>query len=218
MTRSQESPNPGRRLPSVESVVDAVAPYVTDLNLIPPRETPEWLQHLAVPAGWQIVHLDTGSIQPTRTAVTGPRGDGGWDGCETLSVYRFTGAPPRSVVFENNDCTLRGLGGESLTTHMLTAPAGQKVCAVRSTGYFTAAGRRMWAQYSTYVVDGRTPGGSWLALHGLFVSADSRAGLRDDVTALSDAVHEEFLTAVVTVNAEAPTVPIPVTEAHPHGS
>ncbi|MCV7204912.1 hypothetical protein H7J71_23135 [Mycolicibacterium peregrinum] len=218
MTESQKSPDSRRRLPSVDSVVDAVAPHVTDLNLVPPRETPEWLQQSVVPDGWKVVHLDTGFVQPTRTAVAGARDDGGWDGCETISVYRFTGAPPCSVVSENNDCTLRGLGGESLTTHMLTAPAGQKVCAVRSTGYFTAAGRRMWAQYSTYVVDGRTPGGSWLALHGLFVSADSRARLRDDVTALSDAVHEAFLTAVVTVNAEAPTMPIPVTEAHPHGS
>jgi hypothetical protein len=217
MTRPHASPD-RRRMPSVDSVVDAVAPYITDLALVPPRGTPEWLQQSAVPNGWQVVHLDTGSVQPTRTAVTAPRDDGGWGGCETISVYRFTGSPPCSIVTRHNDCTLRGFGGESLTTHPLTAPAVQKVCAVRSTGYFTAAGRRMWAQYSTYIFGSETTSGAWLTLHGLFVSSDARARLRDDVTALSDAVHEAFLTAVVTVNADAPTMPIPVTEAHPHGS
>ncbi|MBF9519551.1 hypothetical protein [Mycobacteroides chelonae] len=218
MTQPHATPDDRRRLPSVDSVVDAVAPYVTDLSLMSPRETPEWLQQLAVPDGWQVVHLDMGSVQPTRTVVAGARDDGGWDGCETISVYRFTGSPPCRVVVEQNDCTLRGFGGESLTTRPLTAPAWQKACAVRSSGYFTAAGRRMWAQYSTYVFDGDTPGRSWLTLHGLFTSADARARLRDDVGALSDAVHDAFLTAVATVNAEAPTIPIPVTEARPHGS
>lgn len=210
--------NDHRRLITVESVVDAVAPYITDLSLLRPQESPEWLWQLAVPHAWQIVQLDMGSVQPTRTAVAHVRADGGWDGCETISVYRFTGWPPESVVSENNDCTLRGLGGESLTTHPLTRPAGQQACAVRSSGYFTAAGRRMWAQYSTYVMSGNTPSAGSLTLHGVFTSADARARLRDDVTALSDAVHDAFLTAVATVNAEAPTIPIPITEVHPHGS
>lgn len=217
MTQPHANPD-RRRLPSVESVVDAVAPYVTDLALVSPRDTPEWLQQSAVPDGWQVVHLAAGSVQPTRTAVTGARDDGGWDGCETVSVYCFTGIPPCEVVVERNDCTLRGFDAESLTTHPLTAAAWPKVCAVRSSGYFTAAGRRMWAQYSTYVCGGDTPSGAWLTLHGVFTSADARARLRDDITALSDAVHGAFLTEIATVNVEAPTIPIPVTEAHRHGS
>ncbi|MBU8820424.1 hypothetical protein KL864_31605 [Mycolicibacterium goodii] len=52
----------------------------------------------------------------------------------------------------------------------------------------------------------------------MFTSADARARLGDDVTALSDAMHGTFLTETATVNAEAPTIPIPVTEAHRHGS
>jgi hypothetical protein len=210
--------NDHRRLITVESVVDAVAPYVTDLSQLRPQEGPEWLWQLAVPHTWQVVQLDMGSVQPTRTAVAQVRADGGWDGCETISVYRFTGSPPRTVIAEHNDCTLRGLGAESLTTHQLTVPEGQQACAVRSSGYFTAAGRRMWAQYSTYVMEGSTPSAGSLTLHGLFISADARARLRDDVTELSDAVHDAFLTAVATVNAEAPTIPIPITEAHRHGS
>ncbi|SKM37941.1 Uncharacterised protein [Mycobacteroides abscessus subsp. abscessus] len=217
MTRPHPADDHCHRLTAVESVVDAVAPYVADLTLAPPQEAPEWLQQLAVPDGWQVVHLDVGSVQPTRTAVAGTRVDGGWDGCETVSTYRFTGSPPCGVIADHNDCTLRSFGAESLTTHPLTAPAWQKVCAVRSSGYFTAAGRRMWAQYSTYAC-GDIPNGGWLTLHGLFISSDARARLRDDVTTLSDAVHDAFLTAVTTVNAEAPTVPIPVTEARPHGS
>lgn len=220
MTHPDSDPrNDHRRLITVESVVDTVAPYVADLRLCRPQESPEWLWQLAVPHTWQVVQVDMGSVQPTRTAVVAEaRADGGWDGCETISVYRFTGLPPCSLISEHNDCTLRGLAAESLTTHQLTVPEGQQACAVRSSGYFTAAGRRMWAQYSTYVMGGSTPSAGSLTLHGLFISADARARLRDDVTELSDAVHDAFLTVADTVNAEAPTIPIPITEVHPHGS
>jgi|UPI000301D7D2 hypothetical protein len=213
--------NPGndyRRLITVESVVDAIAPHVANLRLLPPRETPEWLWQLTVPDTWQVVQLDTAPVRPTRTAVADARVDGGWDGCETVSVYRFTGFPPCGVITEHNDCTLRGLGAESLTTHPLTVPAWRQVCAVRSSGYFSAAGRRMWAQYSTYVMGDSTANDAWLVLHGLFISADARARLRDGITELSDVLHDAFLTAVATVNADAPTTPIPVTEEHPYGS
>ncbi|CAM3793138.1 hypothetical protein H7J08_00760 [Mycobacterium frederiksbergense] len=195
------------------AVIDAITPYISDLQLISPQDRPDWLAQIAAP--WQIAQLNADSVQPTRTAVTGARSDGGWDGCETVIVYRFTGTPPCAVIITNNDCTLRGLGAESPTTHPLTAPVGAGRCAVRSSGYFTAAGRRMWAQYSTYVTCSDAPDGAWLTLHGLFVSADARTRLRDDVTALSDALHEAFL---ATVNAEASTAPIPVSEAHSDGS
>jgi hypothetical protein len=195
----------------LSAVIDALTPYISDLRLLAPPDRPDWLAQVAAP--WQIAHLNARGVQPTRTALTDARGDGGWDGCETVSVYRFTGTPPCAVVTKNNDCTLRGLGAESPTTHPLANPAGVGMCAVRSSSYFTSGGRRMWAQYSTYVAGSDVRDGASLTLHCVFVSADARTRLRNDVIDLSDEAHEAFL---ATVNADASTTP--ESEVRSHGS
>jgi hypothetical protein len=63
------------------------------------------------------------------------------------------------------------------------------VWAVRSAGYFTATGLRMWGQFSTYVAGSDQPSEGRLVEHSLFVMTQCRTQLRDDITELSDAVH-----------------------------
>jgi hypothetical protein len=67
--------------------------------------------------------------------------------------------------------------------------------AVRSSGYLTLANQqRIWAQYSTYITGDDTQG--LLVEHGIFAVSDRRAGLRDDITELSNAVHDAFVSTV----------------------
>ncbi|WP_142386830.1 hypothetical protein [Mycobacterium hubeiense] len=207
-----------RRLTSTLSIIDMVARHVTDLTLIAAQDTPEWLPTLSIPLGWQIAHLDSNSPQPLRIAVCGERSGGGWDGCETLSLFRFTGMPPDGLVAENNDCSLRGLNADGITTHALATPAVPRVCAVRSSGYFTAGTRRMWAQYSTYVAPSETSGEGRLIAHAVFSGSDARVRLRDDITDLCDSVHAAFLDMIPTVGEDDATTPLPVMEVHRNGT
>jgi hypothetical protein len=47
--------------------------------------------------------------------VSGQRPDGWWDGCETITVFGFTGIPPEDVVRDNADRTVRDLGATGIT-------------------------------------------------------------------------------------------------------
>jgi hypothetical protein len=73
------------------------------------------------------------------------------------------------------------------------APTDPDISAVRSSGYLSAAGRRIWAQYSTYLAGSPGPGQSVVIEHVVFTDAGCRARLRDDIAELSDTVHEAFL-------------------------
>ena len=63
-----------------------------------------------------------------------------------------------------------------------------------------------------------TPGEGVLIEHCIFVDADSRARLRDDIIELSDAVHAAFITMTDTVDDDDPTTPLPVMEVHYDGT
>lgn len=187
------------RLASAESIVDKIAPHVRHLTLISDLELRDWLAGLAIPQGWQIGKRESG-VEASRIAVCGPRDDGGWDACETLSVYRFNGPAPVSTAVEYSDCTLRDLAADSITTYPLTAPLVDGIAAVRSTGYVNVAERRAWAQYSTYVRGERAPFDGLLIYQTLVVAADRRTQLRDDIAELGDAVHTAFLAGIATVD------------------
>lgn len=116
-------------------------------------------------------------------------------------------------------CTLDDIDAEGATTFTLTAAAVSDSFAVHSSGYFSVAGRRMWAQYNTYVAVSDAIGDGLLVTHSVFVSAERRAQLRDDVAELSDAVQCAFLSATGdTVDDDVPTSPLPVMEVPRDGA
>jgi hypothetical protein len=83
---------------------------------------------LGVPDGWRIAGFDSGDTQPSRiAAVYGQRPRGGWDGCETITVFGFTGIPNLDDVRRNADCTLRDLDADAITTQRLVVPPGQEL-------------------------------------------------------------------------------------------
>src|SRR5271156_6520839 len=181
-----------RRLAAAPSIAAAVARHVDALAELDAENLPGWLTRLGAPPGWRLARLEGSPIEPVRVAVYGQHPDGSWDGCETIRAFGFTGALPADVVRNNADCTLRGLGAEHLTAGALAAPPA--ATAVRSSGTFTAAGRRYWAQFSTYLANPIPPARGLLLEHSVVTDAASRAGLGDDITNLSNAIHHAFLT------------------------
>jgi hypothetical protein len=182
-----------RRLVAAPSIAAAVARHVDALAELDAENLPGWLTRLGAPPGWRLARLEGSPIEPARVAVYGEHPDGSWDGCETIRAFGFTGALPADVVRANADCTLRGLGAENITTGALAAsPAAT---AVRSSGTFATAGRRVWAQFSTYVA-GPTPAAQGLLVeHSIVIDSRCHAGLYDDITNLSNGIHHAFLTA-----------------------
>jgi hypothetical protein len=68
--------------------------------------------------------------------------------------------------------------------------------AVRSGGYVTAAGLRMWAQFSTYV-EGSHDRGEWPTprTHSV-VTTQQRTQLHADLTELTDTVYAAFRASI----------------------
>lgn len=179
----------------MDSIVEVITRHVTELALIGPDELTGWLAALPVPPGWQIGRAKNSPVQPTRTIVHRRDFLASWDACETINVFRFKGVPPHAAIRLNADCTLQAGGAHAVTIHPLQTPAGTTMTAMRSSGYLTLADyTNIWAQYSTYMTGDDTQG--LLVEHGIFVVSDSQAGLRDDITELSDAVHDAFVSTM----------------------
>ena len=180
------------RLAAVSSIAAAAARHVGELAELRAAELPEPLTRLGAPPRWRMANLTGSPVAPARVLVCGQHPDGSWDGCETIRAFGFSGALPAGVVHANADCTLRGLAAEHLTAGALAAPPA--ATAVRSSGTFTAAGRRYWAQFSTYLANPIPPARGLLLEHSVVTDAASRAGLGEDITNLSNAIHHAFLT------------------------
>ncbi|WP_156751321.1 hypothetical protein [Mycobacterium sp. 1245111.1] len=148
---------------------------------------------MGTPAGWQIAQLADRSYEPARIAVTGQHPDGSWDGCETISAFGFTGFPPKHVVHENADRTLRDLGATEITIQRVDEEPLRGAVAVRSSGYFAAAGLWMWAQYSTYVFGSSEPSQGRLIEHTVFIDSGRRVQLTGDVIQLTQSVHHALV-------------------------
>jgi hypothetical protein len=181
-----------RRLEAVSSMVKVVGRYVDGLVQLRAEAMPGWLTRLGVSPGWQVGHLATSAVQPSRIAVCGQQPGGRWDGCETISVFGFTGISPVEVVRNNAGCTLRGLAAARITVEFVETPLLPGATAVRSSGYFEVAGLWLWARYSTYVAASEEPGQGRLIEHAVFVESECQARLRDDIARLTHAVYQAF--------------------------
>ncbi len=193
---SQDRADEWQRLATASTIVDAVKPYVDDFAHLGANDQSGWLKRLQIPDGWRIAQLEGGDAAPARIAVRGARSSGGWDGSETITIFGFTGIFPIALVYSNIDCTLRALDAADITTRVLTAPPTPGVVAVRASGYLSAAGLQVWAQYSTYITGSEQLGAGRLIAHSVFVESGCRTKLAEDVTQLSDAVHQGFVASI----------------------
>lgn len=111
-------------------------------------------------------------------------------------MFGFTGEPPDAVVRDNADRTLRDLDAEDIQTSTPLASLVPGVTAVRAKGYVVAAGRRVWAQYSTYVVGSTTPSKGRLIQQTILTGADCRDRLAEDIACLSNDLQQALLKAI----------------------
>lgn len=175
------------------SLGDIIADTVVDYRpLIVHDVLSASIESLTVPTGWLVASAGSSADQPVRVLVTGRRSHGGWQGCDTLAAFGFTGIVPRELGTANASCTLNALGASGITIHNLTVSEQPEAWAVRSTGYVTAVGLRMWAQFSTYVAGSHDGGGGRLIEHSLFVITQRKAQLCCDIRELSDSVQAAF--------------------------
>jgi hypothetical protein len=202
MTMTEQHPSEWHRLARVSSVVDVVARHVHGLAQVPSGDVSHWLAGLAIPAGWHIARFGGDGVAPSRITVCGPQSDGGWDGCETINVFRFTGIPDIDMVRDHADCTLGDLHAEEITTRTLMTPQLPRTTAVRSSGYFSTAGLWIWAQYSTYVAGSTRADQGQLIQHSVFIESGCRTRLSDNVTQLNDAIHQAFLADISTRSSQ----------------
>jgi hypothetical protein len=148
------------------------------------------LTELGVPPGWRIGQLADARIAPSRIAVCGEQPGGTFDGCETISVFAFSGHPPEDVVRNNADRTLRDLGATGITAQIVELSSSPDVIAARSSGYFAAAGLWMWAQYSFYVYGSSSPQRGRLIEQAVFVESGSLPRLTGGVAQLTQNLRD----------------------------
>jgi hypothetical protein len=193
---NQQRPEEWGGLLSVSSPAAVMADHVDDLVQVPAHDLPRWLTGLDVPAGWRLAAVDGQGFRPARTAVRVPSPDGAGYGCDTVSLYRFTGVPATEFVVSQADCALRDVHAESITTRVLVTPSIPGVAAVCASGHFTTGGLLVWGQYCTYVAGSSAPGQGMLIEHSLFVDSGCLTTLAGDVVALSRAIHTAFINTV----------------------
>lgn len=175
------------RLASVPTVARMLADQVGDLVPVGTDQLRKYIRQLPLPSGWLRTQFDDPAlVQPLRMAVC-PNSEGGWDGCETLAVFGFTGTPlSPDLVYQMTEQTLRGLGAEKIATSSWTFPSDQRITEARSSGEINLAGQRVWLQYTTYLANAQPPELGILIEHTILVAAARRVDLREDVETLNN--------------------------------
>ncbi|NTY63623.1 hypothetical protein [Mycolicibacterium sphagni] len=173
-----------QRVSAVRSPVVLAAPHVTGLRLASGDDAPQWLSRLSVPAGWHIGRFEGLHNAPWRIAVTGHRDGSGWDGCETISVYKFEGVIPAQALHMNADVALRDL--EAVDIEKTVFLSDDTSTAVRSVGHLAAGGVWIKALHNYLAAEG-------LLIHqSIFIDAHVDAALSADIELLCRALYTAF--------------------------
>lgn len=179
-----------QQLSSSTSLGKLIAQRVADFRVVPLRSvlgddsTP-----LVVPHNWNLASSGETSSEPVRTLVTGHRSRGGWQGCDTLAASQFTGAPTAELGHAHATEVLQNLRASGITWKPISVAPAQRLWGVRSSGYVTVAGLRIWTQFITYVEGSHDIGRGRLFEHGQFIVSQQRTRLLSDTTTLSEAVR-----------------------------
>ena len=175
-----------------DSLPAAVAAETDDFTTLPIARFPEWLNAVALPAGWSAVDAGESVWAPVR----GPRRDGGFDASAALEVYGFTDLPTYDAVRFHADRALRVAQAQQITSRVLTTSARPGVVAVRTTGVVTTDGTPVWAQHSFYLAAADEPHAGRLIVQGLFAATDRRELYVGELTALADDLQAGFVAAL----------------------
>lgn len=177
---------------SRRQAIDAELLGVDDFAIAPRSTVPAWLSRLSVPPEWRTGHLEGGGIEPCRITVCGRRTDGGWDGCETLSVFTFSGTPTADHLERHCRGALAQLGVDLVAAVSLVVPSRAGVSAVRCSGQGNVGGRAVWTQSTLYAAGSTAHVKGSLVQQFIYVDVSRLVALGHDVARLSDTLHVAF--------------------------
>jgi hypothetical protein len=187
---SQQHSDEWRRLLAVSSPATGLAGRVEGLTQVLDDELPRWLTGLGLPVGWSPASVHGHSVRPSQTAVRVAAPQQGGYGCDTLTLYRFTGTPSVDVVERYANTVLNDLHAEGITSRRLVIPSDARgVAAVCVSGFFSIGALPAWAQCCTYAAGSPARGQAMLLEHSLFIESRWLRALQSDVVARSRAVH-----------------------------
>jgi hypothetical protein len=119
---------PQTRATHAAAIVAAVHGELRGLSLIRAGQA-EWIEAIPLPTVWRSERFAQSPV--SRALRCEPRGDGGWDASETLSVYRFDGVVPPNLVYVTTEGVLHALEADSVLTYPLETPSGLNTAAVQ---------------------------------------------------------------------------------------
>jgi hypothetical protein len=144
--------------------------YITDNS-----EIPQWAKEIGQPVGWLLGRYSGFNTQrPWRISVCGPQQDGGWDACETVTVYGFSGTIPTSLLQRRADKALATQGTFEIQSSVVMSDQRTGASAVRCSGYMTAGGLLIRTKQNHFAVPSATPGEGRLVERCWFVEAKAR--------------------------------------------
>lgn len=180
------------RVLAESSLLDLIASRVNGWTPLPAAEA-SWLTESPVPDGWQILAVDADAATPLRIVGTTVEGHPGLAGLQTLSAFRFTGAPNPDLLVANADKGLREWDADGIRADLVVLPNLPGVCGVRASGFVAAGNELLWVEYCTYV-RGSTEPDQGLAVEQIFAAAaGQRMRLGRGIGALADAVKDAFI-------------------------
>ncbi len=170
---------------------------MSDLHFIVGEDdVPGWVKEIGVPPGWLVGRYTGSDVQrPWRVSVCGAQGDGGWDACETVTVFGFTGELAAGALQRRAEDALRSQGGLEIASTIVVADEKSRACAIRCSGYLTAGGLLIWTMQSYYSVSSESPGEGRLIEHCLFAEASARPELEGLTVELGDRAMCGFVSA-----------------------
>lgn len=170
---------------------------IADLTVLSAAQVPGWLARASLPAGWRVGHyLGSEPNQPWRIAVRDPRPGDGWDACETITVWGFTGSPTTLDVRYYCESTMGGLDAEDIVVIEVETPAVPGVCAVSGGGYFDVGERTVRGQHNFFVMGSQAPGQGRLVQQCLYVDPERASAIEADLALLGDSTHKAFVSSL----------------------
>jgi hypothetical protein len=170
---------------------------IVDLTALPATAAPDLLTRVGLPAGWRVGrYIGDDPTEPWRVAVRGGRPDGGWDACETITVFGFTGYAASQDVWRMCEDSLRALNAENVVIVEIDAPLAPGVSVVSGSGQFQVEDRAIRGQFNYYAAGSPRPGQGRVIQQCLYVDASRRAEFEVALAQLGDGLYIEFINGI----------------------
>lgn len=167
--------------------VPDLQPVVTD------EDVPGWVRTLPVPSGWLTGrYVGSGTARPWRVIAAAKNSHGGWDLCETLTVFRYRGSVGAQFLRDRSDHALRSAGGRQITHSAGPDSAASRAWAMSSWCDLDAGAAAIRVRMNSFAVEPGAMGAGYLVEQCLFVDATIGASAAVTVDGLTLTAFRAF--------------------------